>query len=144
MTRKLKKVDKEVIESIVEDSLKRAGIKGVKKEESDILLRLIISGIADYFYNNPDDIIDVGFIRFKKNPQKEELLAVDLIVNKQEGIVNADTLNKYYKGDLIAEEKLKGLMNNFVNELLTYSQSQSNKITSMTSKLQVKSRKGGA
>ena len=46
--------------------------------------------------------------------------------------------------ELIAEEKLKGLMDNFVNELLSYSQLQSNKITNMTSTLQVKSRKGGA
>lgn len=144
MTRKLTKVNKEVIESIVEDSLKRAGIKKVKKEGAAILLRLIISGIANYFYDNPDDIVDVGFVRFKKNPQKEEVFAVDLLPNEQEGVINADTLNRYYKGELIAEEKLKGLMDNFVNELLSYSQLQSNKITNMTSTLQVKSRKGGA
>lgn len=144
MTRKLTKVNKEVIESIVEDSLRRAGIKKVKKEAAAILLRLIVSGIANYFYDNPDDFIDVGFIRFKKNPQKEEVFAVDLLANEQEGVINADTLNRYYKGELIAEEKLKGLMDGFVNELLFYSQAQNDKITNMTSTLQIKSRKGGA
>lgn len=141
MVRKLTKVNNEVVTEIVNSSIKRTGIKDVSENQRALLIRLICSGIANYFYHNPDDLIDVGFIRFKKNPTKEEVFAVDLIPNS-EGINNADDLYKYYKGELGAEEKIKETMENFVNELLSYSQSQNNKITSMTSKLQ--ERKGGA
>ena len=141
MARKLTKVSNKIIEEIVESSIKRTGIKKVSKKQAALLIRLICSGIANHFFHNPDDLIDVGFIRFKKNPTKEEIFAVDLIPNN-EGVINADTLYKYYKGDLIAAEKIKETMENFVNELLSYSQNQNNKITNMTSKLQ--ERKGGA
>ena len=141
MVRKLTKVNNEIIKEIVNGSIKRTGIKNVSEEQAALLIRLICSGFANHFYHNPDDLIDVGFIRFKKNPTKEEVFAVDLIPNS-EGINNADDLYKYYKGELGAGEKIKETMENFVNELLSYSQSQNNKITSMTSKLQ--ERKGGA
>lgn len=141
MKRKLIKVKDKVLDEIISQSLKQVGIKKFNKNQVALLIRLICGGIANYFYDNPDDLIEAGFIRFKKNPDKEEIFAVDLIPNEQEGVINADTLYRYYKGDLWAEDRLKETMNNFVNELLSYSQNQSNKITSMTSKLQ---RKGGA
>lgn len=141
MKRKLSKAESKIIEDITEQSLKQVGIKKFSKNQVALLIRLFCSGIADYFYDNPDNIIEIGFLKFKKNPEKEEVFAVDLITNEQEGVTNANTLYRYYKGDLWAESRLKETMNNFVNELLSYSQSQSNKITSMTSKLQ---RKGGA
>ena len=79
MVRKLTKVNNEIIKEIVNGSIKRTGIKNVSEEQAALLIRLICSGIANHFYNNPDDLIDVGFIRFKKNPTKEEVFAVDLI-----------------------------------------------------------------
>ena len=141
MARKLTKVNNQVISDLTSYAFKQTGIKEASKEQTALFIRLLCSGIANYFYHNPDDIIDVGFIRFKKNPEKEEVFAVDLIPNEEAGVINADTLYKYYKGDLIAETKIKETMENFVNELLSYSQNQSNNITKITSKLQ---RKGGA
>ena len=141
MARKLNKIEDKVIEDIVDDSLKRVGVKKVSKKQISLLLRLICSGIANYFYNKPDDFAEIGFIRFKKNPIKEEIFAVELISDEEEGVINADTLYRYYKGDLKAEQQIKETMDNFVNELLAYSQNQSNRIISMTSKL---TRKGGA
>lgn len=141
MGRKLVKVSNKVIDDIMTCALKQTGIKDVSDKQRALLIRLICSGLANYFYHNPDDLVDIGFMRFKKNPTKEEVFAVDLIYSENEGITNADTLYKYYKGDLIAVSKMKETMNNFVNELLDYSQNQNSKITKITSKLQ---RKGGA
>ena len=141
MARKLSKIEDRVIEEIVEDSLKRVGIKKVSKKQVSLLLRLIFSGIANYFYNKPDDFAEIGFLKLKKNPIKEEIFAIELISDEEEGVINADTLYRYYKGDLKAEQQIKDTMDNFVSELLAYSQNQSNRITSMTSKL---TRKGGA
>lgn len=141
MARKLTKVNNQIILDIISFALKQTGIRDVSDDQSALLIRLICSGIANYFYNNPDDLIDLGFMRFKKNPKKEEVFAVELITDEKEGITNADTLYRYYKGDLNSEKQLKEMMEKFVNELLVYSQNQNNKIIYTTSKLQ---RKGGA
>ena len=42
---------------------------------------------------------------------------------------------KYYKGEIITEKKIKGIVEGFVDELLTYSQEQNKEITLLTSKL---------
>ena len=139
--RKLNKIDKRVIEDIMVQSLKHVGIQKFTDKQSALLLRLVFSGIANYFYHNPDDTVEIGFIKLKKNPDKEEIFAVDLLPNHKDGVTNADTLYRYYKGDLIAEEEIKETMENFVSELLSYSQNQNSKITNITSRLQ---RKGGA
>ena len=133
--RKLRKVNKEVLESIIRDSLERVGIKTIEEDKVALLTRLIMSGIGNHFFNSPDDLIDVGFVRFKKNPEKDELFAVEIIRDEKSGIVNADTLYRYYTGNLTSEKAIKQTMEGFVNELLNYSQKQSNDITKLTSNL---------
>ena len=135
MARKLKKVNGAVFEQLVKDSFERVGIESVDKDRIALFARLVLGGIANYFFNSPDDLVEIGFFRFKKNPEKEELFAVEIIKNEEAGIINADTLYRYYTGDLTSEQAIKKTMNNFVNELLTYSQSQNSSITKLTSKL---------
>ena len=135
MARKFKKVDESVIIKLTQDSLERVGIEAVSRDKAALALRLILSGIASYFFNSPDDLIDIGFIRLKKNPEKEQIFAADLIKDDNSGVINADTLYRYYTGDLASEEAMKNTMNNFVNELLTYSQSQNNSIIKLTGNL---------
>ena len=135
MARKFKKVDESVIIKLTQDSLERVGIEAVSRDKAALALRLILSGIASYFFNSPDDLIDIGFIRLKKNPEKEQIFAADLIKDDNSGVINADTLYRYYTGDLASEEAMKNTMNNFVNELLTYSQLQNNSITKLTGNL---------
>ena len=135
MGRKFRKVDKEVLENIVKESLERIGIKTIETNKVALLARLITSGIALHFFNSPDDLIDVGFLRFKKNPEKEELFAVEILKNEKAGVINADTLYRYYTGNLTSEKALKETMEGFVNELLNYSQKQNNVITELTGNL---------
>lgn len=135
MKRKLKRADKEELESIVNDCLSKVKITGLQEGRSEWFFRLIISGISKYFFEQPDNIVDVGFLRFKKNPEKEELFAVELLKNEKIGVVNAETLWRYYTGDLTSEKELKSIIGNFVNELLKYSQSQEEEITDLTGKL---------
>ena len=135
MKRKLKRVKKEEIESIVTECLKRVKLGELKEGRSEWLLRLIMSSIAKYFFEQPDNIVDVGFLRFKKNPEKEELFAVELIRDEKAGVINADTLYRYYTGDLASEKEIKKVIGGFVNELLKYSQEQEEEITDLTGKL---------
>jgi hypothetical protein len=135
MVRKFKKADKEVLEDIVQDSLERIGIKTLEEAKRALLIRLIAAGIANYFFNSPDDLIDLGFLRFKKNPEKNELFAVEILKDEQAGVINADTLYRYYTGNLTSEKALKETMKGFVTELLNYSQAQSNNIAELTGKL---------
>lgn len=135
MKRKLKRAQKEELESIVNDCLKRVKIGELKEGRSEWLFRLLISGIAQYFFEKPDNYVDVGFIRFKKNPEKEELFTVEILKDEKVGVVNADTLWRYYTGDLTSEKELKSIIGNFVAELLKYSQNQEEEITNLTGKL---------
>ena len=135
MKRELKRANKEEIELIIKDCFKKVKIEDVKEERIEWLLRLMISGIAKYFFEQPDNIIDVGFLRFKKNPEKEELFAVELIKDEKSGIKNAETLWRYYTGELISEKEIRSIIGNFVNELLEYSQKQEEEITDITGKL---------
>lgn len=135
MKRKLKRAQKEELESIMKDCLKTVKIGELKAGRSEWLFRLLISGIAKYFFEQPDNFVDVGFIRFKKNPEKEELFAVEIIKDEKAGVTNAETLWRYYTGELSSEKELKSIVNNFVNELLKYSQEQEEEITNITGKL---------
>jgi len=135
MARKIEQLSSSVIEEITKESLKRIGFE-IKKEDEDkvkLLLRLIISGIANHFFELPDTEIDVGFMKFKKNPNLDELFTVDIIRNQE--IANASRLYKYYKGELLTEKALKDIVEGFVNELAVYSQNQNNKIGKLTNSL---------
>ena len=135
MKRKLKRAKKEELENILKDCLKRVKVGELKEGRSEWLFRLLMSGIAKYFFEQSDNVVDVGFIRFKKNPEKEELFAVEIIKDEKIGITNAETLWRYYTGELSSEKELKSIIGNFVNELLKYSQNQEEEITNLTGKL---------
>lgn len=143
MARKFRKVSEIVLVPLIKDSFERVGIEGVTHEKIALVFRLIAGGIASYFFQQPNDLIDVGFLRFKKNPDKNELFAVDIIKDEDAGVVNADTLYRYYTGDLNSERALQNTMNNFVNELLSYSQAQSESISSLTGKLKKRRKQNG-
>lgn len=143
MARKLKKADKVIIENIVEDSLRRVNIHDIENKRVALLVRLITAGIANHFFESPDDLIDVGFLRFKKNPEKNELFAVEILKDEESGVTNASTLYRYYTGDLTSEQELKETMNDFVNELLSYSQSQNESISKLTGNLNKRRKQNG-
>ena len=135
MARKFKHIDGIIFEQLIQDNFERVGIEGVRREQIALFLRLTLGGIANYFFNSPDDLVDIGFLRLKKNPDKNELFAVDIIKDENAGVINADTLYRYYTGDLASEKALQNTMNNFVSELLSYSQNQSNSISKLTNNL---------
>ena len=58
-----------------------------------------------------------------------------LLKNEEIGVINAETLWRYYTGELTSEKEIKSIIGNFVNELLRYSQEQEEEITEMTEKL---------
>lgn len=126
----------DIIERVTEESLKIVGIEDVDKGKVKLLTRLIISGLAYHYFNNPDDLIKMGFLQFEKSPDKDELFKVTILRDKDAGVINADTLWKYYKGELRQEEKFKEILDNFLEGLIAYSQAQEINITQLTSKLQ--------
>lgn len=138
MTREIKTVSKNVIEDIINDTLNKFGII-LEKDEAALMLRLFLSGISKYFFEEPDTRVELGFMSLQKSPDLDELFSVRIIRNLEEGVVNADTMNKYYKGEIITEKKIKGIVEGFVDELLAYSQEQNKEITLLTSKLGKKS-----
>jgi len=140
MARKLEQKPASNLEDIMEECLQIAGIE-TSPEKSKLLLRLIISGIADYYFFNPDHVIDVGFIRFEKSPEKNELFKTTILRNKESGVVNAQTLWRYYKGELQQEAQFKEVLDNFLKELIEYSQSQEIDILKLTSKIHEQKRR---
>jgi hypothetical protein len=134
MAREIRTVDKKVIEDIITDTLRKFGIE-LEKDEAALMLRLFLSGISKYFFDEPDTRIELGFMSLQKSPDLDELFSIRIIRNLEEGVVNADTMYKYYKGEIITEKKIKGIVEGFVDELLTYSQEQNKEITLLTSKL---------
>lgn len=126
----------EDIENITKESLKIIGIEGLEEGKIKLLSRLIMSGIANHYFHYPDDLIRMGFLQFEKSPNKNELFKVTILKNKEAGVVNADTLWKYYKGELHQEAKFKEILDNFLEELISYSQTQEINITQLTSRLQ--------
>lgn len=135
--RKFKKASPELIENIVRDSLRVVGLsEEIGSNKIALLTRLIFSGVSFYFFKNPNSIIDIGYIRAQKNPDKDELFAIN--IQRDDTVVNAETLWKYYTGELQASKKLKSLLSGFVNELLVYSQIQEMKINELTTKINSK------
>lgn len=124
------------IEDIVKECLARIGITEVSKNQVALLTRLIFSGISNYFFNKPDNKITMGYIELMKNPQKEQLFAINLLKNQKEGVINANTLWRYYKGELATEAELKVIIDEFMQDLLNYSQQQEIEIDNITKKLQ--------
>ena len=135
MARKFTREPPETLESILEESLKVIGVE-MKEDKAKLLLRLIISGIANHYFHKPDDLIEVGFLQFCKSPDKDELFRVNLLRDRESGVINADTLWKYYTGQLQQEKDFKGILENFIEELINYSQEQEIGITQLTSRLQ--------
>ena len=134
MKREQRVVEPKIIEELVDKALRAIGIEDLDKDKSRLFLRLLFSGLGQYFFINPDDLMDIGFIRLAKNPKKEEIFSVNLIKNPDLGIVNADTLWKYYRGELIQQEKFKELIEGFMEELISYSQEKEMNITELTSR----------
>ena len=126
----------DIIEKITEESLKIVGINNLSNGKVKLLSRLFISGIAYYYFNNPDTLIKIGFLQFEKSPIKDELFKVTIIKSVEQGIINANTLWKYYKGELRQEAKFKEILDNFLEGLIEYSQAQEINITQLTSNLQ--------
>ena len=136
MARKIKEHKAIDIEEIVEECFKRIGVANAKQEQIALFSRLLFSGISRYFFLHPDNAVNLGYLRFSKSPDIDELFRVHIVRNGKVGIVNADTLWKYYKGDIIHREKIEEVVNNFVNELLVYSQQQEQDISKLTRKLE--------
>lgn len=140
MVRKFKKREPEIIESVVRESLEAIDVE-LEEEKVKLLARLIISGIGKHYFFSPDDLIDMGFLRFQKSPDKDELFRVTLLRNENSGVINADTLWRYYRGDLYHELQFKEIMDTFLHELIDYSQAQEVEITRLTNQIQEKKRR---
>lgn len=138
MARKYTQQPPELIEDLTKEALRLVGIKNVPSNQIALLIRLIISGIANYYFYEPDTLINLGFLQFCKSPDKDELFKVKLLRNGKEGVVNANTLWKYYKGELAQEKDFKEILEQFLSELIEYSQAQELDITTLTSKIQKK------
>ena len=140
MGRVFKEESAEVIEKVIERSLNIIGAE-FNEGQTKLFLRLIMSGIANHYFHNPDDIINVGFLRFEKSPDKNELFKVTIIKNQEVGVVNAETLWEYYNGELRQKQQLKEVLNDFLKELISYSQAQEIDITNLTNSIERKKRR---
>ena len=142
MVRKQIKKDSIILENISEECIRALALeKHVKREKSDLYFRLLLSGIARHFFYSPDDIFEIGFLRLEKSPNKDELFKVTILKDVDVGVVNADTLWKYYRGELLQESKFKELIENFMTELISYSQAQEMNITQLTRKINKEKRR---
>ena len=129
----------ELLEQIMEDCLKIVGAE-LNENQIKLLLRLIISGIAKYYFKNPDDLINLGFLKFTKSPEKNELFKVLIIRDEEAGVTNAEALWRYYKGDIKQEKQIKETMNNFLENLINYSKAQEEEITKSISQIEKRRR----
>jgi hypothetical protein len=141
MVRKRESKPASLLENIMKECLGIIGIKDISDDKVKLLLRLYTSGIAYKFFLEPDNIIDVGFLRFEKSPTKEELFKVTLNKSSEAGVVNAKTLWRYYKGELYQEKQFKELVEEFLTELIQYSEEQEISITQLTNDLQNQKRR---
>ena len=137
MAREYRERPPEVIEDIIKQSLKILNSK-LNKGQIKLLLRLIMSGIANHFFHNPDDLIDVGFLRLEKSPEKSELFKVTLLKDPNSEVVNAETLWEFYTGELQRRKQLKEVVNGFLGELIKYSKAQEIDITKLTNDIDAK------
>lgn len=142
MARQLIEKPSEILEKITEDCLDLVGVK-LKGEKIKLLIRLLISGIANHYFQNPDDLINMGFLSFQKSPDKTELFRVNLIKDADAGVVNAETVWRYYNGSLGREQQFRQILNSFLENLINYSQEQEIEITKSISQLEKRKEKGG-
>lgn len=132
--RKIEEKSLSIIEKIVGDSLLHVGFNPTS-DQSALLLRLIFSGIGSHFFFEPDTKFKIGFIEVMKSPEADELFNVKIVRSPEDKIVNADTLYKYYKGDLARAEQLRDILDTFVNDLLKYAQGQEVSIASTVNRI---------
>lgn len=137
MAREFRERPAEVIEQIIIKSLNILNSK-LNEGQIKLLLRLIMSGIAEHFFHNPDDVINVGFLKFEKSPEKSELFKVTIIKDQSAGVVNAETLWEYYSGTLRQKQQFKEVLDNFLEELISYSQAQEIDIMKLTNGMDTK------
>ena len=137
MSREFTSRNPQDIENIIKECLMRVGVNDISDKQIALLTRLIFSGISEYFYKKPDYKVKMGYMEFMKNPDKEQLFAINLLRNDDVGVVNADTLWRYYKGELATEAQLKNIIDEFVHNLLEYSQAQEQSITEINTKTTV-------
>lgn len=140
MGRKREEKEPIILENISEKCFKAIGLD-VSREKSNLFARIFLSGISHYFFFRPDDIVKIGFLKLEKSPEKNELFKVTIQKNLEAGVINADTLWKYYTGELIQESKFKEIIQNFMEELISYSQVQERDITNLTNTIQRKKRR---
>ena len=140
MARELVKKPPETLEKIMEDCLKLIGVE-VEENKIKLLLRLLVSGIGNHYFTSPDDLIDVGFLRFQKSPDKDELFKVMILRDSNEGVVNANALWRYYNGDLKRERDLKNSLESFLTNLISYAQQQEIEITKSISQIEKRKEK---
>ncbi len=135
--RKIEQRNLSILEQLVYDSLHFIGLQDASKNHAALLLRLIFSGIGKHFFFEPDTEFQVGFIKIKKSPDKDQLFNVDIVRSEEDDVINAETLWKYYTGELFREKQLKEVLDKFVEELVLYSQEQEMDISNMTSRLSI-------
>ena len=140
MGRKRVERSPKIIENIAKKCFDTVGIK-ITDEKSALYTRLFISGLSHYFFFNPDDIIKMGFIKFEKSPDKDELFKITIQKSLEVGIINAETLWKYYTGELLQQAQFKQIIQNFMTDLIEYSQTEEMNITKLTSDIENKRRK---
>lgn len=111
------------LERVVLESALHVGIE-MTDGQCALLLRLIFSAIGQHFFFNPDTRYQLGFINISKSPSIDELFNVSIIRSEADDILNADLLYKYYTGELARVKQLKNVLDEFVKQLLSYSQEQ--------------------
>ncbi len=137
MKRKIEEKSLSILEDVVSHSLSDIGLEATDTQAA-LLLRLIFSGIGSHFFFNPDTKFRLGFIEVQKSPNLDELFNVNIIRSEKDKVINADTLYKYYKGDLAREERLKQILDTFVNDLLSYAQGQEINVAETMNKISLK------
>lgn len=138
MARKLIYKNSEELEKLLDDCLIFTGFKKLSKDIIKLLIRLVFSKIGYYFFLNPDDVINVGFMQVQKSPDKDELFKVKIIRDAKAGVINADTLQKFYNGDLAREKNLKETLTDFLSNLINYAQEQEEEITNSINLMETK------
>ena len=134
MKRKIEKRKTTELELILIDCLKDIGIKATK-DQACLLLRLMMSALGRHFFYNPDTEFQVGFMKFQKSPDIDELFNVHIIRSPENEVINAESLYRFYTGDVVREQQLRNTLDQFVSSLLQYSQQQEIDIMNTTSKI---------
>lgn len=129
MARQLISKNSEELEKILKDCLDFVKISKISSNKVKLLLRLFLSKLGYYFFLEPDNVVNIGFMKIEKSPAKDELFKVTIIRHGKSGIVDAKTLLKFYTGELQEEKNLKETLTNFLSNLIDYAQEQEIEIT---------------